>query len=104
MRVHVEEAKKRKDPGGQGGMPNQRNCVPFQKKFNKHFLLIFKNFQELCPFLTGLVLEGFYQKMKVGSFLVCEASTSLVPLCSVTVTSMNLGTLRAKERTVTGTM
>ena len=42
--------------------------------------------------------------MKVGSFLVCEASTSLVPLCSVTVTSMNLGTLRAKERTVTGTM
>ena len=33
-----------------------------------------------------------HQKMKVGSFLVWEASTSLVPLCSVTVTSMNLST------------
>ena len=45
-----------------------------------------------------------YQKMKVGSFLVWLASTSLVPLFWVTVTSMNLGMLRAKERTVTGMM
>ena len=79
---------------------SEKLCT-FSKKIQQTFFI---DFQELCPFLTGLVLEGFYQKMKVGSFLVCEASTSLVPLCSVTVTSMNLGTLRAKERTVTGTM
>ena len=32
MGVHVEEAKKGKDSGGKGRMPNQRNSVPFQKQ------------------------------------------------------------------------
>ena len=45
-----------------------------------------------------------YQNIKLGSLLVLLGSTSLVPLFLVKVTSMNLGVLRAKESTVTGTI
>ena len=49
------------------------------------------------------IRERVYQNMKVGSFLVWLGSTTLVPLVSLTVISMNLGMLREKDRTVTGT-
>ena len=49
------------------------------------------------------IKDKVYQKMKVGSLRVWLGSTTLVPLDSLTVISMNLGMFREKERTVTGT-
>ena len=48
--------------------------------------------------------DRVYQNMKVGSFLVSLGSTSLVPLFSAMITSMNLGMLKMKDKTVTGMM
>ena len=86
LEVHIDEAYEGKDPCSEGGVPDEREGVP-------------------APGCTLYCQHSrSYQNIKFGSLLVLLGSTSLVPLFLVKVTSMNLGVLRAKESTVTGTM
>ena len=48
------------------------------------------------------IKERVYQNIKVGSHWVSLGSTSLVPLFSEVVTSMNFGMLKMKDKMVTG--
>ena len=91
LEVHVDETDEGKNSSGEGGVPDEGEGVPAVHQLSA------------SPHPTSPPSIS-YQNIKFGSLLVLLGSTSLVPLFLVMVTSMNLGVLRAKESTVTGTM